>query len=302
MPTRGRSLIGALLARAVRRGAIVASVVAYSAAPALSQTTPAPAPSSAPSPSPAAPGGPSDPCTSILALVNRPTVATGSCVFKNGRGDVEIGYNNAISTGAGGGATVSYPQTFIRAGTAIRNVEMEITPPSVVRTSAGSPLTGISDAALGAKWELGYTSKALASINAAATLPVGDPAFSARGSTYTANLNASYALNSEFGVSGTLGFESLAAPGASGSVVRTGLFVPALLVTAALPGTSQLYGEISNVNHIGVGQPGRTLYDFGAQKQLGAHIVVDVEAGFAPNPVAGQTLHYLGFGITYGNV
>jgi hypothetical protein len=302
------SSVRRLAAAALTSVALVASpcfaqsIPSATPSPLLAQPTASPSPVPSPSPS-ATPSGPSDPCTSILAVVNRPTVTTGSCVFKNGRGDLEVGYTNTITTGSGGGATVAYPQAFLRAGTFARNVELDVTPPTLLRSSAGgATVTGPSDAAFGLKWEAGYTSKAIASINVIATTPTGDRAFTAGGSSYTGNLNLGYTLNSVFSLSTTLGFESLAAPGTNGSVLRTGVFNPSLLLVAALPGTSQLYGEVSNTSHAGVGLGGRTLYNFGFQKQLGSRIVFDIEGGFAPNPVAGQKLQYLGFGLSYGNV
>jgi hypothetical protein len=278
------------------------ALFALALSPLTSAAQSAPTPTAAPAtPAPSAtPSGLSDPCTSILALVNRPTVATGSCVFKNGHGDVEFGYTNTLTTGSAGGSTVAYPQTFLRVGTLVHNVELEITPPSALRTSAGSPVSGTADAAFGAKWELGYTAKTIASINVAATVPTGDRAFTAGGSSYFASLNGSYTLNPVFTLSATAGLQNLAAPGANGTVQRTGVFAPALLLVAALPGSAQVYGEVSNVSHAGVGLPGRTLYDFGAQTQLGSRIVLDLETGFAPAPVAGAKLHYIGAGFTYG--
>jgi hypothetical protein len=262
-----------------------------------------PAPTTSPSPIPTAAAGPSDPCTSLLALVNRPTVTTGSCVFKRGRGDLETGYTNTVTTGTGGAVTVAYPQAFVRVGINVRNVELDITPPSVERMSVpGGTVTGPADAAYGAKWEIGYTSKMLYSVNAVATVPTGARAFTAGGSSYTGNLNASYTLSPEFGLSATLGFQSLAASAPNFAVERTGVFIPSLVLTAAVPGSAQLFGEVANFSHAGVGLPARTLYDFGFQKQFGSHWQVDLETGFAPNPAAGQRLHYLGFGISYGNV
>ena len=280
-------------------GAACAAETANSQAPA------SPAPSSpAPSPARTAPSGPSDPCTkAMLALVNRPTVATGSCVYKKGQYDVETGYTNTVTSGTGAAVTVNYPQTFIRVGTDLRNVELEVTPPSWERTSIpGGTASGASDAAYGAKWEIGYTSRMIYSINGSATVPSGSPAFSAGGSVYTGSLNGSYTLSPVFGVSASLAFQSLAAPAANHGVQRTGVFIPALELVAALPATSQVFGEISNFSHAGVGLPARTLYDFGFQKQFGSHLVADIETGFAPNPVAGQQLHYFGFGLTYGKL
>ena len=275
--------------------------------PAPSATSPAPPPAASPAPAPSpaasAPSGPSDPCTSVLAVVNRPTVATGSCVYKKGHYDVETGYTNTVTTGTGAAVTVNYPQSFIRVGTDVHNVELEITPPSWERTSVpGGTVSGASDAAYGAKWEIGYTNRMIYSVNGSVTVPTGSPAFSAAGSVYTGSLNGSYTLSPEFGLSASLAFQSLAAPAPNHGVQRTGVFIPALELVAALPATSQLFGEISNFSHAGVGLPARTLYDFGYQKQFGSHWVVDIETGFAPNPVAGQQLHYFGFGITYGSV
>ena len=287
---------------AVCSAACAAETVASQASASPIPSSPA-SPSPAPSPTASAPSGPSDPCTSVLAVVNRPTVATGSCVYKKGHYDLETGYTNTVTTGTGAAVTVNYPQSFIRAGTDLRNVELDITPPSWERTSVpGGTASGASDAAYGAKWEIGYTSRMIYSVNGTATVPSGSPAFSAGGSVYTGSLNGSYTLSPAFGVSASLAFQSLAAPAPNHGVQRTGVFIPALELVAALPATSQVFGEISNFSHAGVGLPARTLYDFGFQKQFGSRWVVDLETGFAPSPVAGQQLHYFGFGITYGSV
>src|SRR5271170_135321 len=75
------------------------------------------APSASPSPSPT-PSAPSDPCGSILSIVNRPTVTTGVCTVRTGHFDVENGYTNTTTTGAGGGSNAIYPQSLVRVGTA----------------------------------------------------------------------------------------------------------------------------------------------------------------------------------------
>jgi hypothetical protein len=293
------------LPNAVRVQVVVAFILASLACPVSAQVQPSPAPSPSASPSASASpaAGPADPCTSILALVNRPTITTGSCVFKNGKGDVETGYTNTVTTGAGAGITVAYPQAFVRVGTVIHNVELDVTPPGVLRASSGSSvITGTGDAAIGAKWEIGYSNKAIYSIDASSTLPSGDRAFTAGGSTYTAALNAAYAVNPVFTLAASLETQSLAAQGRGTTILRQGAFVPSLELSAALPASSQLYAEISNFSHAGVGLPARTLYDFGFQKQLSTHWVLDLETGLAPTPAAGQQEHYLGFGVTYGNV
>ncbi|HEX3370432.1 MAG TPA: hypothetical protein VHS56_12700, partial [Candidatus Cybelea sp.] len=69
--------------------------VAATAGGALGQPAPSPAPSPTPS-------GPSDPCGSLLSIVNRPSVTTGVCTVRTGHFDVENGYTNTTTTGPGG--------------------------------------------------------------------------------------------------------------------------------------------------------------------------------------------------------
>ncbi len=119
-----------------------------------------PAPSASPSPS-ATPAAPSDPCGSILSIVNRPTVTTGVCTVRTGHFDIENGYTNTTTTGLGGGSGVNYPQSLIRVGTADPHFDLEFGPPSYETSSAGTPtVTGASDVNLGVKYEVGYSSNA----------------------------------------------------------------------------------------------------------------------------------------------
>ena len=78
----------------------------------IAQASPAVSASPSPSPSPSAP---SDPCGSILSIVNRPTVTTGVCTVRPGSFDVETGYTNTTATGPGGGSAVIFPQALVRA-------------------------------------------------------------------------------------------------------------------------------------------------------------------------------------------
>jgi hypothetical protein len=105
------------------RTAIVALASLAWAAAAIGSAGRAPAALAAPSPSPPvtspspAPNAPSDPCGSILSIVNRPTVSTGVCTVRPGHVVLENGYTNTTTTGAGGGGSSAlYPQSVLRAG------------------------------------------------------------------------------------------------------------------------------------------------------------------------------------------
>jgi hypothetical protein len=290
-PTRIRVVTVTLAALLVSLRALPAP--AQPAAPA----SPAPSPSASPS------AGPADPCTSLLAVVTRPTVTTSVCAVKNGAWLVESGYTNTVTTGGGGGVTASYPQTLIRAGTFVRNVELEVIPPNFLRSSVGgSVASGVADTSFGAKWEIGYTSKAAYGINVFATEPTGDRAFGAGSDTYTGNLNASYTLSPEFSLASTASFQTIGALAPNGTPVRSGAFVPTLTLSAALPANSQLFGEAVYVSHAGVGLPATTLFDGGYQKEVSAQVQLDVEVGFAPTPVLGRRQHYVGVGLSVGHL
>jgi hypothetical protein len=233
-----------------------------------------------------------------LAIVNRPTIGTGVCPVQPDHVMVETGYTNLVTSGGSGTATAQYPQALIRAGTVVPHLEISVTPPSVLRTS-GTP-TGFSDVNFGAKYELGYTAKWVYGLNAVVSEPSGSPAFTAGGSSYTGNFNWGYALSPEFSASGTLGFNSFAAGlDSQGTLQRYFAFIPTFEVAASLPGTSQLFGEVAYFSRAGFGLPPRWYYDFGYQKVLSRKAIADVEYGFSPTVVSGQTQQYVGAGISF---
>lgn len=262
-----------------------------------------PAASPAPSPAPAAtPNAPSDPCGSFLTIVNRPTIGTGVCTVRAGHAVLETGWNNTITTGPGGGNTATWGSSLVRFGTNNSHLDFEFTPPNATSSTLGGTRTnGVSDTAVVAKYELGYTSRALWGVNAQITLPTGARAFTAGGTQYTANFNWGYALNSEFGVSGTLGFNELRAYGPSGVSQSYFAFVPTLEMTAAVPGSSQLFAEAAYFSQAGIGLGSKSEFDFGYQRQIGSHALVDVEFGYTPTTLGGQRQHYIGAGLSLMN-
>jgi hypothetical protein len=281
---------------------IVAGLLFYGfRVPAVAQTVslPSPAPGASAAPSVA----PDDPCTAMLAVVTRPTVTTAACAVKNGRWLVETGYTNTLITGSGGGVTAAYPQALIRVGSFARNVELDVAPPTVLRSSSrGNVTSGDGDTSFGAKWEIGYTRKAVYGVDFVVTEPTGDRSFTAGSETYSGSINGSYALSPEFGLASTISFETIGALDARGAAFRSGEFVPSLTLTAALPVNSQVFAEAAYFSQSAPGLAARTLYDLGYQKGLSSRVQIDVEAGFAPAPVNGLRQHYVGFGISVGHL
>jgi hypothetical protein len=254
----------------------------------------APGPAGTPTP---APVGPSDPCVTILAIVTRPTFTTSVCPAQPGHVLIESGYTNTVTSGPNGAATASYPQTLIRAGTVVPHLEVSVAPPSEFRSGS---TTGFSDIAFGAKYELGYGARWLYGVNAIVTEPAGSPAYTAGGSSYTGNFNWGYTINAEFGLAGTVGYSAFAAGlGPTGGLQRYGAFTPTLEATAALPGTAQAFAEAAYFSRAGYAQPSRWYYDFGVAKDMTKKVQLDVEYGFSPTSILGQTQHYVGGGVSF---
>lgn len=287
--------------RLVALALFAVSAVATTGA-ALGQTAPTPA--SSPSPAPTStPSAPSDPCGSILSIVNRPTVTTGVCTVRPGHFVIENGYTNTTTAGPGGGSSANYPQSLIRIGTVDPHFDLEFGPPSYETTTVGTPLiSGSSDVNLGAKYELGYNSKADWGINGVITFPTGSHAFSAGNAQFTGNFNGAYTLSSEFSLAGTLSFNAFSALNAGGVPQSYFCFLPSLELSAALPGgPSQISAEFAYFSAAGPNLGGKSLIDFVYQRDFGGHVQFDAEYGFSPTVINGQTSHYIGAGLSFMN-
>ena len=144
----------AALAAAVLSG-LSRAAAAEPASP-VPAASPSPAPSSAPNPiGPSL--GPDDPCTSLAAIVGRPSVTNSVCTVRPNHVEIETGYLNTSTTS--GGNSVAFPQTLIRIGTAVPALELQVAPPGINRTNAGGATTGTTDAGAGLKYVFGYTPK-----------------------------------------------------------------------------------------------------------------------------------------------
>lgn len=278
----------------------VIAVTGISAGQSAAAPSVSPAPATSPSPTPSAP---SDPCGSILSIVNRPTITTGVCTVRTGHFDLENGYTNTTTSGPGGGSDVDYPQSLLRIGTADPHLDFEFGFPSYETSSVGQPVvTGTSDVSLATKYELGYRSNADWGLYGAITYPTGSKAFTAGNAQFIGDLNGAYTVDSEFSLAGTLSFNALSGANASGAAQSYFAFIPSLELSAALPGgPSQISAEYAYFSAAGPGLGGKSLIDFVYQRDFGNHLQFDVEYGFSPTVINGQKQHYVGGGLSFMN-
>src|SRR5579863_7316516 len=285
-------------------GAAFACGLAVMTNNAFAQTAPSGSSSPSPAASPSAtPSAPSDPCGSILSIVNRPTVTTGVCTVRTGHFELENGYTNTTTTGTGGGSSALYPQSLLRIGTFDPHLDFEFGFPSAETSSVGQQrVIGSTDISFASKYELGYSSSGDWGLYGAVTLPTGSKGFTAGSAQFTGDLNGGYTINSEFSLAGTLSFNALSGSNAAGLAQSYFAFIPSLELTAALPGgPSQISAEYAYFSAAGPGLGSKSLVDFVYQRDFGNHVQFDAEYGFSPTVINGQKQHYIGAGLSFMN-
>mgnify|MGYP001320537098 CR=1 FL=1 len=260
---------------------------------AIAQTLPSPSPAPSAAPSTLYPAlGNNDPCTSLSAIVTRPSVSNSVCTVRPNHVLIESGYTN--TTANGGGNTVAYPQALIRVGTAIRALEFDVIPPSLLRTNTGGVTTGTTDAGAGLKYVLGYTPKFNYGAQFFFTAPTGTNGFSSNGTNANYALQAGYTLSSVFSLAAAAQVFSFANNGA-----RYSSFVPSIVLNASLPNSSGVFIEAAQFTKAnGPGTPTRTQYILGVTHDVGQRLQLDVEGGLSPTTATGK-YRFIGFGFAY---
>jgi hypothetical protein len=272
---------------------VLAFAIVTSALPLAVSAQSAPQATPSPPPTVGAPILADDPCTSISAIVTRPTVTNSVCTVRPNHVLIETGYQN--TSAAGGGNTVAYPQALLRIGTDVRGLEAFIVMPGVQRISSGaSTVSGLTDVAAGLKYVIGATPKFAYGAQAQVSAPTGSAAFSANATTAVYALNLGYTISPVFSLGSTLSAQSLSAAGQ-----RYASFVPSLTLTASLPSGNSVFGEIAEFTHAnGPATATRSQYLLGLYHVFGQRLQADVEAGFSPTVSTGK-YHYTGLGISY---
>lgn len=252
-----------------------------------------PTPAAAPPSVIGAPLFPSDPCTSISAIVTRPTVVNSVCTVRPGHVLLETGYQNLSMTGTG--RTLTYPQTDLRIGTGFHAVEFDLTPPSYEQiTGAGGTISGSSDTALGFKYFIGTTPRFAYGVQLQVTLPTGGAGITANGSELYGSFNYLYTLSPVFSLGGTL-FEQSTTNGPE----RWGQFISALALEASLPASNGAFAEVATfTSATGPGSSALTQYKLGVTHDFGQRLQIDLEGGLSPT-LSPARYRFLGFGASY---
>ncbi len=241
----------------------------------------------------------SDPCAgSLLAIIDRPTVADNPCVVPAGGIVIEGGVQR--STSRYDGWNVNYPEAVARAGFGEQN-ELLVALPNYYRQNGTKPyMAGFGATIVGLKHELGYTEHWLGAVEALATLPSGSAAFGSQHLGVAVNGIVSYSAPENVGLSLMLGVSSQTLPAASGGS-RYVSVNPDFVVTWPPKDGVQLYGEVYGQSRTGPGEGSGWNADGGIQFVVSPTIVVDIEVGtrLAGNLGGFNHSYGAGFGVRF---
>jgi len=286
--------IGVTLAGLVLGTALSVSTGQGQSLPSAASPSPSPSPSPTAAPNPIGPSlGNNDPCTSLSAIATRPSVTNSVCTVRPNHVEVEGGYVNATSS-TGGGNSVTYPNALIRIGTTIPALELQIAPPTLIRTNAGGVNVATSDIGAGLKYVFGYTPKFSYGGQVNFTAPTGLNGGSSNGTTSTYALNTAYTLSPAFALGSTLATSSQ-----TNGVQRWSSFAPTLILNVSLPSSTGLFAELATFsNAVGPGSATRTQYMFGVTRDIGPRLQLDASTALSPTTATGR-YHTVSFGASY---
>ncbi len=239
-----------------------------------------------------------DPCSSFLAVLDRPTISDSPCVVPLGRIVIETGYQHSTLRVKGGGRADNYPQAVFRTGLPGRSEFVLVAPNYTTQSSPDGESAGWSAIVTGIKHSLGYNSTWQGAAEALFTLPSGSDAFGSRGLGVAVNGIVAYSLSEHTGISLQLGISSQTDPSASGGDRFTS-FISNLVATWQPIDRLQFYGEIFGQSKTGPGKSAGYNLDGGVQYLLTPSWEIDIEGGVRLTGDLGGYTHFFGAGTGF---
>ena len=244
--------------------------------------------------------------TPILDLIDRPTVTQSTYVLAPNQVLVEAGYNNTSfpsSAFTSGGSTATYPQAEVRVGTQLKNLEVDVTAPSVIR---GSGVTSGTDIAAGVKYLIHSSKRFAVSAQFDIDAPTGqgqspasfglDGGGSVGGTQNAFALNGTYNITKVFSVKTT---QKLTLQNIGGLHYTS--YTPSFVLAAALPYQTSIFAEYASAtkfygpsNQFSSATT-RTQYLLGASHAISPRLAIDVEGTSSPS--VNNYTKYTGIGV-----
>lgn len=234
----------------------------------------------------------SNPCTGILAIVDRPSVGDSACVVPYGKALLEIGYQYQKLHPQG--QEQDFPQAVFRLGLPANN-EFVIVLPNFIHEST-TPHSGLTATTLGIKHEIGYTQDWIYTAEALFTLPSGSANFGSNGLGVAVNGIVSYSFNSKLSLTVMFGVTSETDTSYNGGQRFTSAN-PDIVLAWSPTEKINLFGEVYGQTKTGPGQTSGINTDGGITYLLFENVTVDLEVGQRLKGNLGGFEHYIGTGM-----
>lgn len=232
-----------------------------------------------------------DSCSSLLALINRPTVGDSVCVVKSGQIMIEGGYlyfDSYPNQGHG----QNYPELQLRFGLPA-STEFTLLPPNYIDLNGGP--SGTTATVMGVKHQFQNTGHFLYSAEGIFTLPTGSDEYGSDGLGAAANVILNYSFNSAFSISGMFGVITETTSTNSGGE-RYYSFNPDLVFAWQFTKSFQWYSEFYGRTKTSPDQGSGFNMDTGFQYLPTPNIELDIEYGQRLSGELGGFARYIGAG------
>lgn len=234
-----------------------------------------------------------NPCSGLLALVNRPNNADSPCTIPKKHIEFEAGLQNQFLSL---GNQQNAPALEIRLGLPFDNELFALLPNYIHQTVA--PHAGFTQTIVGIKHELVYSSDWIFSVEGMINLPDGSQAFGDAHFGSTFNGIFSYSLTPEWGITVMLGGSSLADAKQSGGQ-RYQSLNPYLVLAYAPTEHINFYGEIYGQTKTSSQQGSGINADIGLLYLMRTNWVFDMSMGQQISGTLGSFNQYIGAGFSY---
>ncbi len=216
----------------------------------------------------------SDPCTGLLALINRPSVTGSACAVPARKILVEGGYQYLNLSGNAHGYIT--PQAIIRFGMANNNEFLLSLPSYFHQTNV--PRAGWSSVSLSLKHEIGYNANWLGAFEGILGVPSGSANYGSREVSGAVDAIVTYTVNPFIGITGTLGVMSNSVQYIQNGKRFTSIN-PDVIATYQFTDKAQLFGEMYAQTRTGPGEGLGLLAIGGLYYWLTPRIALDAEWG-----------------------
>ena len=237
-------------------------------------------------------------CSSTMSKVDDTSGVANACTTGKGQAAIDLRYANLSFSDATGTGIATYPQAGVRVGVS-DVLELDAYAGSYERRrSSAVAAHGYGDAAFGARYRVLGSGRAVVTAVADASVPTGDPGYSAGKTQYSIGLASRYALGTALAVETSLTYGSRYSDPTGTNPQWYASYAPAVaLVTSPVDGTS-FYVEGSGATKAAPGLGPEYQLGAGVRRQLGSGTVVALGLTDGLSLVNGTRSHELRFALT----